>query len=515
MINKISTNTFLPVKPQYKINNCSFKGIQNQNAFVNRDLSEQADSIISAFFDMQDSLGKLKQMKNKELADSLAGKSGKRQFLYNDKTLLLSKGNTKLVVKVTKDRGISVVEINKTTGKTRKNIFLKDRRVAVLSPDSPDTDSAKFLQNPSEVKEIEGYLKQIFDDVDYELLCLRKNIRKNAAKAEEKCTVAAVVPPELVKDVTNSLLQIKQTLRTQAPQTRVRIRNEYPLIKKNERGSQAFEFTGIGPSGEDMSVNSLAYNNEKLLVIKITQKLFKDSFLVINDKGEILKQHLNRFHHNRKNSDIESLPEYPKVKIYNNANFTPYLEIMDKELKKYNDFLVKRINQKDEQLAKFSTGEIGTVQELLPLIDTVFANYKQYKTDINAIKETQPRLAIKKKMGFESKMGQPSLILRKITPEKEHLFISFPTINNERCTKIILLDEKDNIKKTFLVQGDKLIKFEAKNIHRSKSNQNGFYYHSQEYIDNSGLKDYLEMINKKLKRALKEIKKERTNKTAS
>lgn len=510
----MKSNLTIPIYYNYT-RVCSFKGTNDTKAFVSRDLTEQAESIMSAFSDMQNSLAKLKQMKNEEFAGNVAGKNEKRQFNDKDNRLVLSKGNTKLLITVTKDRGISIIETNKTTGKIRKNVFLKDRQVALVSSDSAETGSVKFLQNPAEVKTVENYLKEIFDNVDYELLCLRKNIRKNTLKVEEKCTVAAAVRPELVKSVTDCLLQVKKTLATQVPMTRVRIKYEYPLIKKNERGSQAFEFKGIGPSGEDMSVNSLAFENEKLLVIKVTQKNARDSFLVINDRGEILKKHLNRFTRNRKTYDETILPDYPKTKLYQNTDFSPYLEIMEKELKKYNDFLVNRINNKDALLEKFSTEQTGTVKELLPLIETVFSNYKQYKEDITQIKDTQQRNALKKKLRFDTKQGQPSLILRKITPDKEHIFINFPTVNNERCAKIILLDENDNVKKSFFVKGDKLVKFDAKDIHRSKRNDNGFYYHSQEYIDNSGLKDYLEMINKKLKRALKEIEKERTTNSLS
>lgn len=491
------SNSFYLYQPRY-----SFGRIPDEKAFVSRDLTDQSESVVSAFNDIHESLYKLKQMKSEKFAESIINSNPRIQFRDKENTLILHKSRKSYYVTVQKDRGIIVREQSKPSGNYQKSLYIKDRQISNLQNCSSDITDIKFSQNKDEVNELENYLKTIFDEVDITLLNLRKKIRKNTAEVDAKCPVAAVVSPELVNQVIKNLNQVKSTLSTQVPMTRVRIRNEYPLIKKNERGSQAYEFKGIGPSGEDMSVNVLAYENEKLLVIKIDDKKSKDKLLVINEKGEILKKHLKRFTHGRKSYADTLLLEFPKTKLYQNPDFSPYLEIMKKELGKYNDFLTNRIKNKEMLKEKFSTSEIGSVKGSLSLIDDVYKNYMQYKKNIHLIKDTPKRNEVKKKMRFETQQGQPSLIMRNITPEKEHLFINFPMVNNERCTKILLLDENDKIKKTLFVQGDKLLKFDAKNIHRSQRNDNGFHYHSQEYIDNCGLDDYLKMINKKLKRSL-------------
>lgn len=170
---------------------------------------------------------------------------------------------------------------------------------------------------------------------------------------------------------------------------------------------------------------------------------------------------------NRKSFETSVNPSF-KHPAVEGADSEKYLKALHKELVSYNDFLTNRIKNMSESKEKFN---------------------------------------------LESKQGQPSLIFRKAAPQKEHLFISFPVINNERCTKILLLDKNDEIKKSFLIQGEKLVKFDAKNIHRSARNDTVFYYHSQSEIDNSALADYLKTIDTKLSKIMRAINLEKPKTT--
>lgn len=441
-------------------------------AFISTELANQADSLIRASLDL-----------------------GENNFVFEhaDKDITIS---------FQKDKSILINETNKNGGAVQKSILLKDR---------------KIINADSDV--VESYLKDIFDEVDFSLLQKRKKISmpKLHSKIEENFQKIALtypymkvsrprpnnvvidkVNPVIAQEVFEYIDKVKENLQSiKYPMTRLRIRNEFPSIMKNQRGSKAFEFKGIGPDGEDMSVNTLAYEDQKLILVKISKENQNDKFMVITPRGEVVNKHLKRLLSNRKTFETSVNPSF-KTPGVEGADSEKYLKALHKELVSYNDFLTNRIKNMSEAKEKFTTSQIGSTKAYTKTIDSIYTKYCTYKTEIAKLNHSKKGQMIREKFNLESKQGQPSLIFRKAAPQKEHLFISFPVINNERCTKILLLDKNDEIKKSFLIQGEKLVKFDAKNIHRSARNDTEFHYYTQSEIDNSALADYLKIIDLKL-----------------
>lgn len=120
------------------------------------------------------------------------------------------------------------------------------------------------------------------------------------------------------------------------------------------------------------------------------------------------------------------------------------------------------------------------------------------KDELAKLNESDLKNRAKDALDIECKKGSPSMILKNATPNNESLQISFPIINKERCTKILALKGDNQIKKSFLMQGDKLVKFEAKTLGRSKRNDNKFNYYTNEEIKKSGLRGYLKNLSERL-----------------
>lgn len=119
----------------------------------------------------------------------------------------------------------------------------------------------------------------------------------------------------------------------------------------------------------------------------------------------------------------------------------------------------------------------------------------------------------KNKLGFETRPGQPALLLKNVTPLGENILVSFPVIDNQKCTKIALIDKNETVRKILFIKDEKLVKISNMRLDRMVRKDTNFYYHTQEEIDKSNFRYYLEMIDEKLTELAEGIKKERKNKT--
>lgn len=79
--------------------------------------------------------------------------------------------------------------------------------------------------------------------------------------------------------------------------------------------------------------------------------------------------------------------------------------------------------------------------------------------------------------------------------------------------KIALIDKNETVRKILFIKDEKLVKISNMRLDRMVRKDANFYYHTQEEIDKSNLRYYLEMIDEKLTELAEGIKKERKNKT--
>ena len=95
-------------------------------------------------------------------------------------------------------------------------------------------------------------------------------------------------------------------------------------------------------------------------------------------------------------------------------------------------------------------------------------------------------------------MSSPTLIFKNMSLTGEEIHLAFPKLHGKVCTKILVISQNGDIKNSWFIEDDKLVKFNASNQRRSKRSDTITHYYSKEEIDNSGLKEVLERLKSRL-----------------
>lgn len=587
-------------------------------AVVDREISEQTDSLISAIFDLYKADKKRAIQKDDVLNDlfkNMFEKFGIKKIYEDLADGMVFDGKDKnYIFSIHGQSGLRVREQNKNNGFIENSVFIHDNKI--VKTDTKDTvpDKVEYIQYKSNILEFEKYLKEIFDDIDFRLLQIKRKILapdiqsllskadypiyylpitkirdvnkieetklvtekmktvKKAKKVSEtpkidnppanneiiphKKTVpvnkpvkttrkplselqvegiksvkrkkrklkligkreitaekaAAKIPllqrKGMLKDndnilaaeITDLFNEVHETLKTiKNSLTRSKIKNGYPPLKMGKAGSRMLEFEGIGQNRENISVNILNDHYEKHLIINVEAFGGKMKNIIVNSKGEVLKRPSSVLEREWYIDGKEKGGQFYTQDEVDNLNFSQYLISLKKELELYKAFINRKINAISDKKLKHTTFEEGSVEKYNNLLNSVNKQYSYYKTNITGIFDKKERHAIKERFNIHTQKGHPSIILRQITPDGEDLHLSYPKINGEICTKILIIDKVGAIKNTLLVKENKLVKYEADNIHSRKRNDRGFYYYSQQEVDQSKLEEYLKIIEKHLK----------------
>lgn len=348
--------------------------------------------------------------------------------------------------------------------------------------------------------ELEKFLTEIFDKFDFVFLQIRKFFaRKDIAQILEKFMPRAVLKnsnEKIVNDIKMLFIEIQEKIASiKNPSSRTKIKNGYKTIKTGTHGSKQINFEKIGNSCEDYTVNRLVgRDGEEYLFIKIKEENNIPQCLFVRTNGEVLKE-LN-FSRVLKVGDRKT---YYTQRELDSVLLGMRLETLRDELIKYKQYIEERIKI-HENIKKHSTTEdIGTLDtNSINLINTVKKLCETCKLRIKNIKEADRKKAFKQKYKIDTVMASPTLILRDITPANESILISFPVMEGKTCTKIIVLGQNDKIKKSIFIRDDKMLKFRATSLGRSKRKDTATNYHSQQEINDSGLNDYLLLLKARL-----------------
>ena len=358
----------------------------------------------------------------------------------------------------------------------------------------------KANDNFSESFDLEKFLTETFDKFDFIFLQIKKFfLSKDVKSIMEKLTPHGVFKgqsQQYVKDIKDLFIQIQDELSTVTnPASHSKIKNSYPLIKKGKHRSKQIEFEKVGYAKENYSVNIMTGRDRvEYLLLQIIEENKNPQYLFIKPDGEVIKE--IKFNHLIKTGEKTT---YYSQRELDSPLLEMHLKKIKEELEKYKQYIQNTIQKREEIKKHLSTGEIGCIdKESLYLITVVKKLFDDCKTRIVKIKDAGRKRDFKKKYKIDTIMSSPSLLLRDITPAHESIHISFPVFKNKMCTKIIILGQNDKIKKSLFVSDDKMIKFNAPSLKRSKRNDTVTNYHSQQEIDESGLKDYLLMAKERL-----------------
>ncbi|MCM1002862.1 MAG: hypothetical protein NC408_00805 [Candidatus Gastranaerophilales bacterium] len=396
-----------------------------------------------------------------------------------------------------------------------------DRVINIIAPDSVSLKlrdqnaekrkDFKYVEiNGSNIVESEGFnsrsasveefLESILEKIDFPILQLRRFFKRaDIVQVLQKISPKAVLSQNDAKtadDIKTLFYEIQERISSvQNGVSRSKIKNAYSHAKPSPHGSKQLEFAGIGVDEKEYSVNIITIAaGQQHLVVKVAKEGKEPQVIIVDPKNRVLKEkNLGKVY------KLGSSAVYYTQQEIDSPLFSPKLEVLKRELEAYNEYLKERIAEFNAYKAHYSTGEVGVIdKKTLALIKDLMKQFDGCKAKMLKIKDAPRKRAFKDKYNIETRDGSPSLIFKNINDEGEVLHLSFPTMAGVRCMKIIIEKRNGNIGKSLFVNGDKLVKFNATSLGRSKRTDTDSNYHSQEEIESSGLKEFLLILKKRL-----------------
>ena len=294
---------------------------------------------------------------------------------------------------------------------------------------------------------------------------------------------------------------------------RSKIKNGYgDKLEKGFAGSKELRFVGIGRDDTNVSVNMLNYQYQRHLIVKMQSADGEEKYFVTNPKGEVFKTPPLTLIFGRQPNNAENLVEFytqPELEAFDMHEF---LTPLYAELRKYNEHIDKSIDLLEARRVRYSTeDDVGSLLNERPLIDGIEEKYRAYKKNMLTL-SLKSRHKIADRLGFDT-INRPCMIMRRVGSDFEDLCVSFPVFEGQKGLKIQVLGEKDVVTKTFYIMNDKLMKFESDNILSKKHAGRKVYYHSADELEQSGVRRYLGIIDKKLQEAMDVVTEHRNSAT--
>ena len=108
------------------------------------------------------------------------------------------------------------------------------------------------------------------------------------------------------------------------------------------------------------------------------------------------------------------------------------------------------------------------------------------------------KVIIKEENGISTQLATTAVRFERITPEGYDLRLSYPVIPNNVATQILVM-KGDNIKKSFYILNEKLLRFNIRKLtDKFEHYDRNLYYYDNEHLQNSNLETYLVLLRDKL-----------------
>lgn len=346
-------------------------------------------------------------------------------------------------------------------------------------------------------KNLDTYINSVFELFDSTFLTLRKAFSN--PKFIEYLNLFKI--PKSLNDYNqkrvDNIISLfnrvdKKIISVQNPQTRSSIKNGYPNINKGILGSKRLEFKDV--NGKCYSVNILVdAKKQSNLVISVDEN-GQTKHIIVEPDGKVLKsKKIN------KRQNTGDTPIYYNEREIDSPFITNSLIELESELVNYDKYVSKRLSDLAAFRYKYSTEEIGTIKNAV--MDKIFDMRNKRAQIHDAMKwlKNDERRNANEKLGIKLGKGKNNAIMiKRVGQYKETVHVSFPTIDNIPCTKILILNRNNEVEKTYFIKGSNLIKFDAKDTSLSKYSTTIDHYHSQDEIDKSSLNIYADEIQVRL-----------------
>lgn len=381
--------------------------------------------------------------------------------------------------------------IREQRGNSETDIFVKNNFVETVSG---------LDKTPAA---LESFIKNVCKALDFPLLQLRKLLfRDNLEKLTEKLIIPGQLKPSLLQitgEIESLFAEIEANLMTiKSSATRAYIKKNYPSFKNGAQMLKRIDFQGIGKNGEDYSLQIL--NDRKgsqNIVIRVTDRDSNTQNIIIEPNGKVLK-----YKNITSRCNLGGRSAYYQQENIDSPEFKEHLITLRDELEKYNAYILNRIGRLEIFKSNYSTESIGVINETgLKTIKRIHKKFDKLRGAMHNLKESDKKELAKRKLGIETVPGDSTIIFK----DKETIRLGFPSLKGKDSVKILVLDENENIIKSYCIQDANLVKFNPSSISRGKRNDTQNHYHTQQEIDESGLYEYLALLDKKLNKIMKTI----------
>jgi len=350
---------------------------------------------------------------------------------------------------------------------------------------------------------VEDFLKSVCEKLDFPLLQLRRFfLRSDVAPVLTKMSKPSVLNGknvELMGEIKGLFSEITSLIGSiKNYSTRAKIKNGYKFSEPAMKNSKQIALrTSSDARTEIFSVNIVSDSaGTPHFLIRTSTDGENWQNIIVDPKNQVLKEKsINIGRNNKCGTD----PIYYSQSELDSPLFSMRLETLKREMEKYKQYLEKEIERLNAYNYRTTTESIGIIdKKSLKLIDSIKILYDNCKRKMQKLANASLKEKFKKQYGIETLQSNPCLILNNINEKGEGIQLGFSSFKNKPCVKIIVIKPNGNPGKCFLIQEDKLIKYDKKELSRSKRTDNATQYHTQEEIDNSGLTEYLLLLKERL-----------------
>ncbi len=418
------------------------------------------------------------------------------------------------LVRILPKNGISLKFVNKSNQETMSGFTLTDGKLLY---------SQAVTKNSYEAEDI---FTTLLEDVENKVLRLKSDAMPAVPRpyiptksvsekiAELNSTLKYITPSVAIKDfayIRNEDLDIAEViidkfqnickLYREIPNdaSRFNVRKYYTKYINSTSGDRSMTFDGIGPVGERMSVKYSQHRKRNYLLISVENLMDKNKSInfVINENGSVQRNLPYRYTvTGTVKKRVNAIPDYYTQAELDNSNFSKYLVYMAQELEKFETHTQGWLDKQADLKEKFSKTNEGSLSYIMPLINKIFDKMQKYKSDVQT---KLPRAVnindFRRVNHISNELSTTAVKFVGITKDGNDLRISFPKVFGKPATQILVMND-NKVKDSFYIIDEKLLKFTIKSVTDKFTHANRqMYFHSDEYIKNSNLEAYLNLLD--------------------
>ncbi len=266
-------------------------------------------------------------------------------------------------------------------------------------------------------------------------------------------------------------------------------------------GMNKIAFKDIGPMGEPISFAYITHKNRPYVSLSVTSISGEELNFVISEEEGSVQRNLpfrKAVYENcikRKNS----IPDYYTQAEIDNSDLYSYLSCLNRELKLFIDHTENWLRTQEENKRIYSNNDVASLESKREILGEISENFTKYKTNVmKYIRKFDKRRQFKEENGISTQLATTAVRFEEITPEGYDLRLSYPVIPNNVATQILVM-KGDNIKKSFYILNEKLLRFNIRKLtDKFEHYDRNLYYYDNEHLQNSNLETYLVLLRDKL-----------------